>query len=565
MVRSFLLALLLLAVVPAAAFAAPPIDCDTPRSAVESLLGWLQPETHAPDLAARCLDAAGRTQEERELLAWRIKEIYDRRGLYVPVERLATTNDYRDAQTGAARAWPHPQLRELFVERQEDGQWRWPARVLDQVDALHVAVSGGWLERLVRRMPPSMRGTVFGVELWQYLALGLLALVGLVIRKVIQMVVAARSRRLVERYGEVWATKLIASLDSPGATLVMAGVFSLAYPQLHLPIRAALAMEVAVRVIAVVSVVWIAYRLVDVLGEAMAHRAARTESKLDDQLVPLVRRSLKILTVVIGFLFILQNLDVDVGSLLAGLGIGGLAFALAAKDTLANFFGSVMIFADRPFQIGDWVVVDGGTEGIVEEVGFRSTRIRTFYNSLITVPNSKIADAKVDNYGARTWRRTYTTLHLSRDTAPEQVQAFVEGVRAIVRANPFTRKDYYEIHLSGIGPWSYEVMLYIFFGVPTWTDELRERHNVYMEILRLAERLGIEFAMPTSIQRHDFVAQPGAPREVPQPPALDAMAEVVHAFGPGGSLARPGQKEVAGGWYANQEIPAPPAGAKKSA
>src|SRR5690606_11787450 len=160
-----------------------------------------------------------------------------------------------------------------------------------------------------QRMPASMRGVIFGVELWQYLALGLLAMVGLVLRKVIQMIVAVRSRRLVERYGEVWATKLIASLDSPGATLVMAGVFAVAYPRLHLPIRASLAMEVAVRVIAVVSVVWIAYRLVDVLGEAMAHRASRTESKLDDQLVPLVRRSLKVLTVIIGFLFVLQNLD----------------------------------------------------------------------------------------------------------------------------------------------------------------------------------------------------------------------------------------------------------------
>src|SRR5690606_27666735 len=124
----------------------------------------------------------------------------------------------------------------------------------------------------------------------------------------------------------------------PGATLVMAGLLAVAYPQLHLPIRAALVMEVAVRLIAAVALVWAAYRLVDVVSAALAHRAARTESKLDDQLVPLVRRSAKVATVILGGLFVLQNLDVDVGSLLAGLGIGGLAFALAAKDTLANFF-----------------------------------------------------------------------------------------------------------------------------------------------------------------------------------------------------------------------------------
>src|SRR5690606_33156269 len=113
--------------------------------------------------------------------------------------------------------------------------------------------------------------------------------------------------------------------------------------------------------------------------------------------------------VIMGGLFILQNLNVNVASLLAGLGIGGLAFALAAKDTLANFFGSIMIFSDRPFQVGDWVKI-GDAEGIVEEVGFRSSRIRTFYDSLLSIPNGKIVDTPIDNYGARVYRRTFTTL-----------------------------------------------------------------------------------------------------------------------------------------------------------
>lgn len=558
--RSLLLALL--AAVPLAASAAPPTDCETPRHAVEALFGWLQPDSLAPDLAARCLDPAGRSDEERALLARRIKEIYDGRSLYVQLDKISDSASYVDRGSGTARAIVHGKLPELYVERQADGLWRWPDAVLDRVDALHMETYAGSLDRVVERLPQSLRGTVFGVELWQYLALGLLVLVGLVLRKVIQMVAAVRLHRLEERFGHLWVAKMVASLDSPGATLVMAGVLAVAYPQLHLPIKAALVAEVAVRMIAVVAMVWAAYRLVDVVSEALAHRASQTESKLDDQLVPLVRRSMKIATVVLGALFVLQNLDVDVGSLLAGLGIGGLALAMAAKDTLANFFGSVMIFADRPFQIGDWVALDG-TEGIVEEVGFRSTRIRTFYNSLVTVPNSKIADAKVDNYGARRYRRTNVTLPLSRDTTPEQMQAFVEGVRAILRANAFTRKDYYEVHFAGFGAHSLDVLLYFFFEVASWSDELRERHNVYLEVLRLAGALGVRFAYPTSTLLHEFVAEPGAPRQLPQPPPPERMAEVVRGFGPGGAQARPGDNELAGGWYAGQE-PARPARAKSA-
>jgi len=411
-------------------------------------------------------------------------------------------------------------------------------------------------QHIVSQLPGWLRDQVFGVQYWQYLALFLIVLVGLVVRKIIQVVVASRVRSLADKVGQRWATRLVDVFASPGATLVMAVLFWLAYPELGLADAAAQVMRVVVRMLVVVSIVWSLYRLVDVLGEKMAEKAAATESKLDDQLVPLVRKTLKVITVIAGVLFILQNLDVNVASLLAGLGIGGVAVALAAKDTIANFFGSIMIFVDRPFQIGDWVVVEGA-EGIVEEVGFRSTRIRTFYNSLITMPNAKFTETKIDNYGARTYRRTYVTLNLTYDTTPEQMQAFVEGIRAIVRANPFSRKDYYEIHMSGFGAHSLDVMVYIFFKVPNWSAELRERHNVYLEIMRLARDLGVQFAFPTQTLHVDSLAEPGAERAVPPPLAESNLAEVVQAFGPGGSRARPAAPHIIDGQYAT-EAAAPP-------
>jgi MscS family membrane protein len=308
--------------------------------------------------------------------------------------------------------------------------------------------------------------------------------------------------------------------------------------------------NLAIRVVLVFSAVWVVYRMADLFGVWLLDRAERTATKLDDQLVPLVTKALKLFVVAVGAVFILQNLDVDVAGLLAGLGLGGLAFALAAKDTVANLFGSATIFADRPFQVGDWVVI-GGAEGTVEQVGFRSTRIRTFYNSLVSIPNAKVGESLIDNYGARRYRRYKAHLDITYDTPTEKIQAFVEGVRAAVQANPHMRKDYYHVYFNDFGPASLKILVYVFFEVPTWADELRERHNFLLEIMRVAEELGVEFAFPT--QTLHVASQ--APAAMPAEPRVLSETELiaaVEAFGPGGAKARPAGPRLTGGFVAGE-------------
>jgi MscS family membrane protein len=292
----------------------------------------------------------------------------------------------------------------------------------------------------------------------------------------------------------------------------------------------------------------ILYRLVDLFTAWLDQKAQQTATKLDDQLVPLARRALKIFIVSIGTVFVLQNLNYDVASLVAGLGIGGLAFALAAKDTIANLFGSATIFASRPFQIGDWVVIGGSTEGVVESVGFRSTRVRTFYNSLISIPNAKVADAVVDNYGAREVRRMKMTLGLTYDTTTEQMQAFVEGIRAILKANTFIKQDGFEVHFNSFGDSSLNVLVYSFLRVPDWTTELKEKHNLMLEFMRLAESLGVSFAFPTQTLHVDTLAQQ-ADNEAQAVLTDDKLKELVEAFGPGGAESRPGGPKLTHGFF----------------
>lgn len=512
----------------------PPTGCANPRHAIDTVFAWQQPERTSLELASRCLDLPGRSAEARHAAAQAIKEVYDGRALYVDVPSMSTEPGYLDPATGLARVVVHPGLPDVVVERQLDGDWRWTRGSIELVEALHAQ---SFARHVESRMPKALVGEVLGVKLWQYLAIAMSLVVGLLARRVLHYVATRRLAALERGEKLRWVKSLVTTIASPGATLVVAGALRLSYPQLGLPIGASLAMAFAVRTIVVLTFVWIGYRLVDVFAEWLALKASRTDSKLDDQLVPLLRKSLKIVVVILGTLMVLQNLDVDVGSLLAGLGIGGLAFALAAKDTIANFFGSVMIFVDKPFQIGDWVAVDG-CEGIVEEVGFRTTRIRAFDNSLIALPNMKFTEQKIVNFGARRYRRHFTTLNLSYDTTPEQMQAFVEGVRGIVLAHPTTRKDAFEIHMSGFGAHSLDVMLYYFFDVTTWSAELEGRHEVMLSILRLAKDLGVSFAFPTRTLHIVEAAQPGAARAQPARLPREELARLVNAYGPSGERGR---------------------------
>lgn len=262
---------------------------------------------------------------------------------------------------------------------------------------------------------------------------------------------------------------------------------------------------------------WLAYNLVDVIDVALTAVTSKTSSKIDDQIVPLIRKTLRIFLVVLFTLVIADNVfEVDITAWLAGLGIAGLGVSLAAQDSIRNLFGSITVLFDKPFVIGDWVVVDD-IEGIVEEVGFRSTRIRTFYNSQITLPNANLINASVDNYGRRQYRRWRTNLCVQYDTPPDKLVAFTEGVRELIRTHPYTRKDYYQVYCNEFGDSSLNILLYMFFDVPDWNTELRERDRLFVDIVRLADRLGVQFAFPTRTV-HLFKEEHGEPTSAYEPP-----------------------------------------------
>jgi MscS family membrane protein len=525
--------------------------CPNAKVAAGTWLSNLQPRTYRPARAAACAEVpAGWSQGEVEGALIQLKRAIDAAAIPVDVAGMPDDPAFIDPSTGVSRVPIAPGFDDRLLIAKRGSRWLITSETLQLADELvHSATID--LSRLRDSMPSWMQTPlpIIGMAGWQVVFLIGFLLLGLIVRLLVSNLLSSQLEGLMRRLKVQWGEQLMHRASTPLGNVALAGVLALAQPSLELSLTPAQVLAVAIRVLAAFSAIHLVYRSTDLLAAYLKSKAAKTETKLDDQLVPIVTRALKTATVAIGVIFVLQNLDVDVTGLITGVGLGGLAFALAAQDAVKNLFGSVTIFLDKPFQIGDWVVASG-VEGTVEEVGIRSTRIRTFYNSVVTVPNAKFTEAVVDNYGRRNVRRTSTTLGLTYDTPPEKMEAFCDGVRAILKAHPLVWKNFYEVQFSGFGDFSLNVMLYFFFKCDTWSQELRARHEIYLDILRLAGELKVSFAFPTQTLHVDSMAEPMS-MTPPAHPSIDQLKKTIDSFGPGGAhVIPPGQRVHDDGFYA---------------
>ena len=476
-------------------------------------------------------------QEQGEVLADYLKQVLDR-------DRLVVYQEIPDDPAGGSYVHirnPKGNVAIAPVERAGVVKWQFSAETIEALPDLYeeykdrpvVAgvvdaqpkVFSVRLRQWVDGRFPFLLGTAFLLENWQWLGLLAIILAGMAVSRLLTLVLLTVLRKWFRSKAMSLDRKLETGFVRPIRIAVMAWVWFLGLKSLGLPPDTLFYLRGAAKAVSAAGAVWAFYRLIDILGRYLEERARRTENKFDDVLVPLTTRSLKIFVATVGVVFVAETLGFEPASLLAGLGLGGLAFALAAKDTVSNIFGSLTILIDQPFQIGDWVII-GDAEGSVERVGIRSTRVRTFYNSLVTIPNSQIINATIDNMGARRYRRIKTMIAVTYDTPPEKIEAFCEGIRHLIRIHPYTRKDYYHVWLNEFADHSLNILLYCFHEVPDWATELRERHRLFLDIIRLAERLSVEFAFPTQTLYMRPDTQP-ASEAGPAPPENAATAYVL--------------------------------------
>ncbi|MDQ6950841.1 MAG: mechanosensitive ion channel family protein [Mariprofundales bacterium] len=241
---------------------------------------------------------------------------------------------------------------------------------------------------------------------------------------------------------------------------------------------------------------WFIWRMIGGMASYLQHWAEERDSPLDGQLIPFVAKTLRLLLIVTSVLMVAQNMGYSVSGLITSLGIGGIAVAMAAKDTVANVFGSIMILVDRPFTVGDWIKTKE-FEGVVEDVGFRSTQIRTFGKTLVNVPNSLLANMVIDNINARPKRRIKMRIGLTYDTSTTQIEQAIAGIEQILRTHPGVDQGYSLVKFDQFEASSLSIFLYYFSASTVWEEYLQVRQEVNLQIMHLLESLTINFAFPS--------------------------------------------------------------------
>ncbi len=326
------------------------------------------------------------------------------------------------------------------------------------------------------------------------------------------------TRWLVERYGMKLAGKTKTDVDDltcealgrPSGLLVFAiGLYISTYPMMKLlsPTLQVVYGRICLA-LAASSVAWGLYRMVTVVDHVLTKLAAKTDTNLDDLIVAIVRKSLKVTVVLFSVFFIGQNiLHLNITTLLAGAGVAGLAVAFAAQDTISNFFGSIMIILDQPFTVGDCVQFSN-YKGMVENVGFRSTRIRTFDGHLVSIPNKNVAGADIENISARPFIKRTFNIGLVYDSGIDKIDRAVELLHDIFDKQECMVDDRPpRIVFDSFGDWSLNISATIWWYdkdedgevvPPDFGKHMKWVHETNMEILRRFDKEGLEFAFPTN-------------------------------------------------------------------
>lgn len=469
---------------------------ESPYDCIYNHLYYLGTESYNPTLSARSFTV--KDSAEGKELAIKLKQILDGKGLYVIMDDLPKETKFIDSVTQRTEFFLFPKaLPQVFVQRIQD-KWYYHSDIGPQIELLHKEVYPFGSDILVNLLPHLSDQKWFGIFFWQWLGLILLLASALVVYVFSSFII----KRLIILLGNstFWLlqknAKLLKRISYLVGGLISIRLLEYGSPSLLLGPKVSWIFLIGVKTVTALLILLIILKTIDVLYSYFYDASLKTHSKMDEQLLPVLRRGLQVILISLWLVYLLSLMNVDVTALLAGISIGGIALALAAQDTIKNLLGSFTIFMDKPFQIGDWIQF-GSVEGTVEEVGFRSTRVRSFENSLMSVPNAKLLDTSVNNYGLRRYRRFKTNIAITYDTPPDKIEAFTVGLRSLVLNHPHTRKDVVEIHLNNMSASSLDILFYMFFDVGSWSDELKARHEIIMSILRLAKELDISFAFPS--------------------------------------------------------------------
>lgn len=310
--------------------------------------------------------------------------------------------------------------------------------------------------------------------------------------------------RMLFRHLKFWAKKthfqhddqLLDTIEKPVSIFLL--VFGVHLAILALPIEPMIdgLLENLFRGGSMLIVVWGMVRATDVLTNALSESCERRNSALHG-FIPTINKSAKIFIVIVGVLLVIDNLGYNVSGILATLGLGGAAIAFASQDTIKNLFGTFMIMLDRPFKVGDWIIVGDKVDGDVEAIGLRSTKVRTWPKTVLSIPNGVLANEYINNWSRMPKRRVKQVVGISYEATADDMEALVEDVREILRTDEGVNQEFILVNFTDFGSSSLDILVYYFTLSTKWLEYMDVRQRVNCKIMRAIQQRGLSVAFPT--------------------------------------------------------------------
>lgn len=383
-----------------------------------------------------------------------------------------------------------------IIQRTRGGvpRWLFTRETVERVDRWYLQLDDRWL---IEHLPPSLlRSGPQALMWWQWMALPLLFFAAWIVGKVLGRMTEKLFSSLVSKTSTDWDDRLITNLRRP-ITLAWALLsLGIAFPFLALNPASRSFLDRGMRVGFFIAFFWALLRAVDTAGQFVVYSPWSKHHPASRSLIPLGARVGKVAVFLVAVVAVVSELGYPVASLVAGLGIGGLAVALAAQKTVENLFGAFSLGVDQPFREGDFVKVEDAFSGTVETVGLRSTRFRTADRTIITVPNGKLAEMRLESLAERDRMRMGFDMALSYSTTTEQLRQVLTDIEALIRNHPKVWPDGITVRLKELGAVALMVEINAWFKTPEWSEFQLIRQNLLLAFMAAVEKAGTSFAYP---------------------------------------------------------------------
>ncbi len=471
----------------------------TPYETISTHILFLEKNNYNPSISAQAFLQDGVSLEEAKVFAVRLKAILRNEGIYINIDSIPQDPDFKDPAEKFNKYKLSNLLPEVYLVK-VDNKWIYSKETIHNIDRLYKKVSRFKIYKISNLFPRNWNNTLAGIYFWQY-AIFLIALIlSRVLYMLLVMLINLFLRAILKFKGYSLALeRYMSHIDSINKSFTICITIllwlTIVRPALQLPVEFSRYSVMFLKALITINFSILLYRLIDGVVFYITRGVVEERFSFHIDLLPLIRKVIKVCIFIFSFLALLKVLNFDVSGLIASLSLGSLGVALASQDTLKNLFGSVMIFIDKPFGVGDMIVTKD-VRGRVEEIGMRSTILRTPEQSQVYVPNALLANSYVDNRGLNTHGDFTNKITLPADTSIEKVDIFINGFKNIISDHPQALNATSNVNLINITKGSFEIVYSLFFKKSTtYYRELTYRHEVLREVIKLANSIEVSLKL----------------------------------------------------------------------